>query len=180
MREEKLQAKAQTVEEIKEKVQDAQSIVFVNYSGLSVADATDLRAQYREAGVFYKVYKNTMMKRAFEELGYDESINEFLKGPSAAAFSMEDPVAAAKVTQKFADEHESIEIKLGLVGNKLISVDEIKDLAKLPPKEVLVAQVLGGLNAPIQGLANVLTGNLRGLAVVLNAIAEKKEQEATA
>jgi large subunit ribosomal protein L10 len=180
MREEKLQAKAQTVEEIKGKVQEAHSIVFVNYSKLSVADATELRAQCREVGVDYKVYKNTMMKRAFEELGYDEAVYDYLKGPSAAAFSMEDPVAAAKVTQKFADDHDSIEIKAGLVGNKIISIDEIKELSKLPSKEVLVAQVLGGLNAPIQGLANVLTGNLRGLAVVLNAIAEKKEQEATA
>ena len=180
MREEKLQEKAQLVEEIKEKVEGAQSIIFVNYRGLSVEDATELRAKYREAGVQYKVYKNTMMKRAFAELGYNEELLDYLKGPSAAAFSMEDPASAAKITSEFAKDHEEIEIKSGIVDGRVISLEEIENLAKLPSKEVLIAQVLGGLNAPIQGLANVLTGNLRGLAVVLNAIAEKKEQEATA
>ncbi|MGO1580666.1 MAG: 50S ribosomal protein L10 [Peptoniphilaceae bacterium] len=179
MKEEKFQEKAQLVDEIKEKIEAAQSIVLVNYRGLSVAEVTELRSNYREANVEYKVYKNTMMRRAFEQLGYD-GISEFLKGPSAAAFSMEDPASAAKVTAEFAKDHEKLEIKSGLVDGKILSVEEIDSLAKLPSKEVLIAQVLGGLNSPIQGLANVLNGNIRGLAVVLNAIAEKKEQEATA
>ncbi|SHH31036.1 LSU ribosomal protein L10P [Anaerosphaera aminiphila DSM 21120] len=179
MKEEKLQMKSQLVDEIKEKIQGAQSVVLVNYRGLDVAEVTELRSQYREANVDYKVYKNTMMRRAFEELGYDE-IGEFLKGPSAVAFSMEDVVAAAKVTSKFAETHEKLEIKSGLVDGKVISSKEIEQLAKLPAKEVLIAQVLGGLNAPIQGLVNVLNGNVRGLAVVLQAIADKKAEEATA
>ncbi|RVU53974.1 50S ribosomal protein L10 [Anaerosphaera multitolerans] len=179
MREEKLQMKTQLVEEIKEKIQSAQSIVLVNYRGLDVAEVTELRSQYREANVDYKVYKNTMMRRAFEELGYDD-ISEFLKGPSAVAFSMEDAVAAAKITSKFAEEHEELEIKSGIVDGKIITKEEIQDLAKLPAREVLIAQVLGGLNAPLQGFVNVLNGNIRGLAVVLQAIADKKAEEATA
>ncbi len=178
MREEKLQAKTQLVDEIKQKVNDSQAMVFINYRGLSVEAVTELRAKYREAGVQYKVYKNTMMKRAFEELGFDEGINEFLKGPSAVAFSMEDSVSAAKITSEFAKGHEQVEIKTGIVDGRLISVAEVERLAQLPPKEVLIAQVLGGLNAPIQGLSNVMSGNIRGLAVVLNAICEKKEKEA--
>lgn len=175
MREEKLQMKTQTVDEIKEKIQSSKSIVLVNYRGLNVAEVTELRNKYRENNVDYKVYKNTMMRRAFEELGYD-SISEFLKGPSAVAFSMGDEVSAAKVTSDFAKDHENLEIKSGVVDGKVLTSKEVEDLAKLPSKEVLIAQVLGGLNAPIQGLVNVLNGNIRGLAIVLKAIAEQKEQ----
>ena len=117
------------------------------------------------------------MKRAFTELGY-EGLDEILKGPSSIAFSMADAVPAAKIASEFAKDHEALEIKSGILDGKVISTDMIESLAKLPSREVLIAQVLGGLNAPIQGLANVLSGTIRGLAVVLNAIAEKKEQEA--
>lgn len=179
MKEEKLQMKSQLVDEIKGKIESAQSIVLVNYKGLSVEEATALRTDFRNEGVEYKVYKNTMMRRAFAELGYEE-LEEVLKGPSAVAFSMEDAVAGAKIAAKFAENHDSLEIKAGIIDGKVISVEEVNALAKLPSREVLIAQVLGGLNAPIQGFANVLNGNLRGLAVVLQAIADKKAEEATA
>lgn len=176
MKEEKLQSKIGLVDEIKEKIESAHSIVLVNYRGLTVEAATELRKKLRENGVDYKVYKNTMMKRAFNDLGHD-GLDEYLAGPSAIAFGLEDAVAPAKVIAEFAKDNEAIEIKAGIVDGKVIDVKGVEALAKLPSKEVLIAQVLGGLNAPIQGLANVLTGNLRGLAVVLNAIAEKKEKE---
>ncbi len=176
MREQKLQSKIDQVNEIKEKIEAAHSIVLVNYRGLNVADATELRKRFRESGTDYHVYKNTMMKRAFEDLGM-EDVQEFLVGPSAIAFGMEDAVSPAKVANDFAKENDAIEIKAGVLDGKVISAQEVKDLAALPSREVLIAQVLGGLNAPIQGFANVLNGNIRGLAVVLQAIAEKKEQE---
>ena len=179
MKEEKFQMKTQLVDEIKEKIEQAQSIVIVNYRGLNVEEVTELRANFRAGNVDYKVYKNTMMRRAFAELGYEE-LEEVLKGPSAVAFSNEDAVSGAKVAAEFAKTHEKLEIKAGVVDGKIITSEEVNDLAKLPSREVLIAQVLGGLNAPIQGLANVLTGNLKGLAVVLQAIADKKEEEATA
>ena len=114
-----------------------------------------------------------MMKRAFKELGYEE-LDEFLKGPSAIALGMADPASAAKISSDFAKDHEALEIKTGIVDGKVLSLAEVDALAKLPSKEVLIAQVLGGLNAPIQGLANVLNGTIRSLAIVLNAIAEKQ------
>lgn len=173
MKEHTLQAKTNVIDEIKEKISSAQSMVLVDYRGLNVEELTELRKLYREAGVEYKVYKNTMMRFAFKDLGF-EDFNEFLKGPSAVAFGHEDPVAAAKITSEFSKKNEKLEIKAGIVDGKIIDIEAVKSLADLPPREVLVAQVLGGLNAPIQGFANVLQGNLRGLAVVLNAIAEKK------
>ncbi|WP_313758907.1 50S ribosomal protein L10 [Tissierella sp.] len=173
MREQTLQAKSQNVEEIKEKISRAQSVVVVDYRGLNVEQLTELRSRYRKAGVEYKVYKNTMMRFAFKDSGLEE-FNEFLKGPNAVAFGYDDPVQVAKITSDFAKENDKLEIKAGIVDGKVIDVNGVKDLASLPPREVLVAQALGGLNAPIQGFANVLQGTIRGLAVVLNAIAEKQ------
>ncbi len=174
MKEQTLQAKVQNVDEIKEKIGRAQSVILVDYRGLNVEQLTELRKQYRDAGVDYKVYKNTMMRFAFKDEGFEE-FNEYLKGPSAVAFGYDDPVQAAKITSDFAKENEQLEIKVGIVDGKIIDIDEIKRLASLPPKEVLIAQVLGGINAPIQGFANVLQGTIRSLAIVLNAIAEKQE-----
>ncbi|MBU5425641.1 50S ribosomal protein L10 [Tissierella pigra] len=174
MKEQTLQAKSQNVEEIKGKISKAQSVVLVDYRGLNVEQLTELRSRYRKAGVEYKVYKNTMMRFAFKDSGLEE-FDEFLKGPSAIAFGYDDPVQAAKITADFAKEHDKLEIKAGVVDGKIIDVNGVKDLADLPPREVLIAQVLGGFNAPIQGFANVLQGTIRSLAIVLNAIQEKQQ-----
>ncbi len=173
MKEKTLQVKSQNVEEIKEKISKAQSVVLVDYRGLNVEQLTELRSQYRKAGVDYKVYKNTMMRIAFKDLGL-EDFNEFLKGPSAVAFGYNDPVGAAKITAEFAKTNTKLEIKAGIVDGKVIDVAGVNSLASLPSREVLVAQVLYGLNASIQGFANVLQGTIRSLAIVLNAIAEEK------
>jgi large subunit ribosomal protein L10 len=174
VKEQTLQAKTQNVEEIKEKIKNSQSMILVDYRGLDVEQLTQLREQYRKAGVEYKVYKNTMMRFAFKDSGF-EGFNEYLKGPSAVAFGYDDPVQAAKITSEFAKENEKLEIKAGIVDGKIIGIDEVNDLASLPSKEVLIAQVLGGFNAPIQGFTNVLQGTIRSLAIVLNAVAETKE-----
>ncbi|MDR7857921.1 50S ribosomal protein L10 [Tissierella sp.] len=174
MREEILQAKSQNVEEIKEKIGKAQSVVLVDYRGLNVEQLTELRSRYRKAGVEYKVYKNSMMRFAFKDSGL-EDFNEFLKGPSAIAFGYDDPVQVAKITSEFAKANDKLEIKAGIVDGKIIDLEGVNNLANLPPREVLIAQALGGLNAPIQGFANVLQGTIRGLAIALNAIAEKQE-----
>lgn len=173
MREQTLQAKSENVEEIKEKIQKAQSVVLVDYRGLNVEQLTELRSKYREAGVDYKVYKNTMMRFAFKDSGLEE-FNQYLKGPSAIAFGYDDPVNAAKITSEFVKDNEKLEIKAGIVDGKIIDMAGVNSLAKLPSREVLVAQVLGGFNSPIQGFANVLQGTIRSLATVLNAIAEEK------
>jgi len=170
----KLEAKRQIVEEIRQKIEESQSIVLVDYRGLNVQEVTELRNKFRQAGVGYKVYKNTMMRFAFEEAGLGE-FTKFLTGPNAIAFS-DDPVAPAKILVEFAKDHKNLEIKAGVVDGKVIDIDGVKSLAELPPREVLVAQVLGALNAPIAGFVNVLQGNIRNLVYALNAIKEKQEQ----
>ncbi|SDZ37692.1 LSU ribosomal protein L10P [Proteiniborus ethanoligenes] len=169
-----LEQKQQIVEEIREKINNSQAVVLVDYRGLNVAEVTELRKKYKEAGVDYKVYKNSLMRFAFKDAGL-EGFNEFLTGPNAIAFSFEDPVAPAKISDEFAKNHKNLEIKAGIVDGKIIDSDQIKALAELPSREVLVAQVLGGLNAPITGFVNVLQGNIRNLVYALNAIREKQE-----
>ncbi len=171
----KIEAKKQLVQELKEKIDQSQAVVLVDYRGLNVEEVTELRKKFREAGVEYKVYKNSLMRFAFKEAGL-ENFNEYLKGPNAIAYSFEDPVAPAKISSEFAKDHKNLEIKAGVVDGKIIDIDGIKNLADLPSREVLIAQVLGGLNGPISGFANVLQGNIRNLVYALNAIAEKKEQ----
>lgn len=169
-----IEKKKIVIQEILEKIEKSQSIVLVDYRGLNVEEVSELRNKYREAGVEYKVYKNNMMKFAFKEAGL-ENFNEFLKGPNAVAFSMEDAVSAAKVSNEFAKANDKLEIKAGIVDGDIIDVDGVKALASIPSREVLIAKVLGGLNAPITGFVNVLQGNMRGLVCALNQIAEQKE-----
>lgn len=168
-----LQSKKETVKEISEKVKAAKSMVLADYRGLTVEQDTALRSALRKAGVEYKVVKNTLTRFAMRENGY-EGLDSFLNGPTALAISDSDPVAPAKVLSEFASKFDKLELKVGVVEGKIIDVSGIKALAELPPREVLIARVLGGFNAPISGFANVLNANLRGLAVALNAIAEKK------
>ncbi|MDO5717121.1 MAG: 50S ribosomal protein L10 [Tissierellia bacterium] len=174
MKEHVLKKKEALVSEIKEKIEKSQSMVLVDYRGLNVDKVTQLRKSYREAGVEYKVYKNTMMTRAFNDLGYEE-FTKFFEGPNGIAFSYEDAVGAAKISNDFAKENDALTIKAGIVDGKIVGLDEIKALAELPPKEVLIAQVLGGLNSPIQGFANVLSGTMRSLVTALDAIRAKQE-----
>lgn len=167
------QVKEQIVREIREKFEKAVSVIFVDYRGLNVEEVTQLRKKFREAGAEYKVYKNTLMRRALDSLGI-EGLDEYLTGPNAVAIGYEDPVTPAKILSEFAKDHEKLEIKVGMVDGRVIGLDRVKALANLPSREVLIAQVLGGLNAPITGFANVLQGNIRKLVYALNAIKDQK------
>lgn len=171
-----LKAKQEIVKELSEQIKNAKALVFADYRGLTVEQDTELRNALRKAGVEYKVVKNTMTRFAAKENGLD-GLDSFLNGPTAMASSASDPVAPAKVLNEYAKKYDKLELKVGVVEGKIIDVNGIKALADLPSKEQLIAQVLGAFNAPIAGFVNVLNGNLRGLAVALNAIAEKRQAE---
>ena len=168
-----LQQKQAYVEELAEKLKNSVAGVVVSYMGITVADDTALRRKLREAGVDYAVVKNSMLRRAAEKVGL-EGMDNVLEGSTALAVSPTDHVAAAKILSEYAEKSKTFEIKAGYVDGKVIDASAVSELAKMPPKEVLVAKVLGGLNAPISGFVNVLNGNIRGLVVALNAIAEKQ------
>ena len=161
------------VQEIVEKLSSSKSVVVTDYKGLDVAQITELRKKLREAGVEYKVIKNTLARIAAKKAEM-EDLNELFIGPTAIAFGIEDAVAPAKVLVDFAKEHDELEIKGGALDGSLINVDKVKALAEIPPREVLLAKALGSMKSPLTGLVNVLTGNLRGLVQVLNQIKEQK------
>ncbi len=171
-----IKAKEPIVQEIKGKLETAKGVVLADYRGLNVAQVTQLRSQLRNAGVEYKVVKNTMTRLAAAELGL-EGLNPYLEGPTAIAFGIDDPVAPAKILSEFAKTNKALEIKAGVLEGKVIGFDGVKALADLPSREVLLSKVLGGMQAPLYGFANVLQGNLRNLVGVLEAIRKQKAGE---
>lgn len=166
------EAKKALVEEIKQKIQSAKSLAFVDYRGLTASEDTKMRKAFREAGAEYRVYKNRLMLKALEALGIN-GCEKYLEGTTAVAFSNSDEVGAAKVICDTIKETNKMEIKFGILSGNVVDGKAIEALAKLPSKEVLIAQLLGMLNAPATNLARVLNAPAQGLAVALNAVAQK-------
>ena len=170
------QKKVDAVKILKDKIENSKSVIFVDYKGLSVSEDTNLRRKMRESKVEYIVAKNRLFKIALKEAGIEESFDDILKGTTSFAFGVEDAVTAAKVVNDFSEEFDKkYNIKAGLLEGKRVDVEEVVQLAKLPPKEILVAKMLAGMQAPMTGLVNVMSGPTRGLACALNAIKEQKE-----
>jgi large subunit ribosomal protein L10 len=170
-------AKVTEVAEIKDRLSRASGVVLVEYIGMNVLEVTELRSQLRKSKVEYKVLKNTLVKRAADELEIT-GLEPFLNGSTAVAFGYEDPTAPAKVLTEQMKKMQKLKVKCGLVGGKLISADGVDELSKVPAKEVLVAKLLGTMNAPITNFVSVLNGPARALVCALNAIKEQKEQSA--
>ncbi|MGM0754401.1 MAG: 50S ribosomal protein L10 [Bacillota bacterium] len=160
-----LEQKKHIVGEISDKLKNSVSTIIVDYRGLDVSEVTELRKQLREAGIDFKVYKNTMVRRAAEEAGL-EGLNEFLTGPNAIAFSSEEVVAPAKILNSFAKEHEALEIKAGVIEGTITSVEDVKAIAELPSREGLLSMLLSVLQAP-----------MRNFALATKAVADQKEEQ---
>ncbi len=151
----KVELKQPVIAEISENIKDAASVVVVDYRGLTVAEDTELRKQLREAGVVYKVYKNTMMNFAFKDTDF-EQLKDVLEGPSAIAISKEDATAAARILAKFAKNAPKLEIKAGVVEGTLYDAEGMKSIASVPSREELLSKLLGSLQSPITNFARVL------------------------
>ncbi len=150
-----LELKQQQVADIKANVEAACAGVLVDYSGISVADDTKLRKELREAGVNYTVVKNTLLRKAVAGTDLSE-LDPFLNGNTALAVSSDDHVAAARILCKYAESNESFTIKTGFMDGKVIDLDTINSIAKLPPRDILLATVCNAFNAPISALARAL------------------------
>lgn len=151
----KVELKQPIVQAIAEEIKDAQSVVLVDYRGLTVAQDTELRKQLREAGIIYKVYKNTMMKRAFEGTEC-EALESCLEGPSAIAISKDDATAPARILCKFAKDAPALELKGGVVEGTAYDVAGLTELSKIPSREELLSKLLGSLQSPIANFARVI------------------------
>ncbi len=165
------------VKSIQEKLKTSTSVVLTEFRGLTVHELAELRRKLREQEVEYKVVKNTLAKIAANQAGLSE-LTEFLAGPTALASGSGDIVAPAKILFEYSKEHEALRIKGGILEGQVIDASKVKVLATLPSREVLLATLFGTLNAPIAGFMNVLNGPMRGLAGVLSAISEQKENAA--
>ncbi len=173
-----LAAKKAEVESIVEALKGAATGVLVDYRGLSVEEDTQLRNKLREAGVKYFVVKNTLLRLAANQVGL-EDLDSILHGPTALAIS-DDPVAPAKVIADFAKDNDKMEIKSGFMDGKVMTLDEIKALAKTPSKETLIAKMMGSLNSPISGLARLLSTIVDGGVEISDLIAKKAGEAAPA
>ena len=176
----KVELKKPIVEEISSSIKDAQSVVLVDYRGLTVEQDTELRKQLREAGITYKVYKNTMMNFAFKGTDF-ESLTTYLTGPSALAISTEDATAPARVLCKFAKTADALEVKGGVVEGMVYDAKGIENISKIPSREELLSKLLGSIQSPITNFARVMNQLAeKGGASESSAAAPAEEAPATA
>ena len=151
----KVELKQPVVQEISEKIDGAQSLVLVDHRGLTVQQDTELRKQLREAGVFYKVYMNTMMNFAFKGTEF-EGLSDLLNGPSAIAVSKEDATAPARIIYEFAKTAKNLEVKGGVVEGRVLDIKALEEVSQIPSRDILLGRLFGSMQSPVANLARVI------------------------
>ncbi|MFH1576615.1 MAG: 50S ribosomal protein L10 [Candidatus Margulisiibacteriota bacterium] len=167
--------KKQLVDDLTEKISSASVLIISDYRGISVKEITELRRKLYSEKSEFKIVKNTLLSRALEAAGY-EQLKEHLEGPTGVLLGYEDPVEPLKALVDFVDEIEKGKIKAGVIEKNVVDEKSLAEISKLPPKEVLLAKVVGGFQAPIYGLVNCLQGNIRKLVYALVAVKDKKDK----
>lgn len=167
------QSKEQLVAELSAKLKGSKAAFLANYRGISVEQSNELRTKLREAGVEYRVVKNTLLSLACKGTDY-ECLQEYLTGPTALALATDDPVQPAKVLYEFAKDSKTFELKSGALDGNVLSIEDIESLSKLPSREVLLGKMLGSMSAPATNFVGVLAAVPRSLVQVLGAIQDQK------
>ena len=170
--------KVEAIEELKERIKNHSIVIAAKYIGINAEQATILRRKLREKDVALRVFKNTLARRALDELNLSEAA-KYMDGPTAWAFS-NDPVAAPKVLREFGKELLAVEMNGGILDGKVVSKVQLEQLASLPPREILLGQVVGTIGAPLRNLVGVLSAVPRNLVNVLDQIRRQKEEGAAA
>lgn len=168
--------KVAAVDTVKERISRSKSIIVTDYRGLTVAQMTDLRTRLRKEGVEYKIVKNRLAKIALRDSGMD-TLDDFLKGTTALAFGIKDPVGPAKVLTAYAKENEKLKVIGGLMDNRVINVASITELSQMPSREVLLSRMLGSLTSPVQKLAYGLHQTVAKVVYALDAVARQKAEQ---
>jgi large subunit ribosomal protein L10 len=167
--------KEQLVQVLHDELEKSQAVFVTDYMGLTVERITKLRREIKGVGGSYKVVKNTLLRRATQGTPA-KGIEQFFVGPTAIAIAKTDAVAVAKALVNFAKDNEKFEIQAGMLGNRTVTAADIQELSKMPPREVLLARMLGSLNAPVSSFVGVLSAIISQLVYVLKAIENKKSQ----
>ncbi|HXG00024.1 MAG TPA: 50S ribosomal protein L10 [Bacteroidota bacterium] len=166
--------KEQIVAEVAETVSRASALYFTDFTGLTVEQATELRRELRKAGVQYRVVKNTLIRKALEQVsGYDK-VYDRLVGPTGIAFAFDDVVAPARVIEKFSKKHEKLSLKVAVLEKQVYDGSKLKELAQLPSKKDMMASILGSVQAPLAGVPTVINAVMRDLVSVIDQLAQKK------
>ncbi len=166
--------KEQIVAEVAELVGQAQGLFFTDFTGLTVEQATELRREFYKSGVKYRVVKNTLIQKALEQVtGYD-NVYDRLVGPTAVAFAADDPVAPAKIIQKFREKHNKLSLKVCVLEKQVYDGSKLPDLAKMPSRKDMMASIVGSIQAPVAGVPSVIQSILRDLVSVIGELEKKK------
>ena len=170
--------KVAVVDEVRERFAEAEAVLFTEYRGLDVTEMADLRGRLIDADCRYKIFKNTLVRRALTDDAPD-GVMELLLGPTALAFCGKDPSAAAKALRTFADEHEALVIKGGILAGTLLSDGQVRDLADLPSRDELMAQMLGVLAAPLGSLASMMNNLIGEMSGLVQALIDRSPTDPT-
>ncbi|WP_419909961.1 50S ribosomal protein L10 [Candidatus Poriferisodalis sp.] len=170
--------KVAVVDEVRERFAEAEAVLFTEYRGLDVTEMADLRGRLIDADCRYKIFKNTLVRRALTDDAPD-GVMELLLGPTALAFCGKDPSAAAKALRTFADEHEALVIKGGILAGTLLSDGQVRDLADLPSRDELMAQMLGVLAAPLGSLASMMSNLIGEMSGLVQALIDRSPTDPT-
>lgn len=171
--------KTKVVEDLSRKMAAAQSIILTDFTGINVKDMTELRKVFREASIECLVAKNTLIRRAVKGSVYEKELDRFLSGPTALIISGNEGIDAAKIIKKYADEKQKLQVKAGVLSEKVIDSGQIKEIASLPTREVLLAKLCGSLNRPVTSFVYVLNDMIARTVRILDQVRAAKEAEAS-
>ena len=166
--------KAELIAEAKELIQNASAVYLTDYSKINVSDISEIRNQFRKDGVKYRVFKNTLFKRALVESGKFEKLADHLEGMTGFAFASTNPVAPAKIIKKYNDTSQKFPLKACYIETQYYDGNKLKELAELPTKEEVIAGILGSLNSPASGIVGSISAVIRNLVSVIDEVSKKK------
>jgi large subunit ribosomal protein L10 len=166
--------KSEIISEVKELLEESSAVYLTDYSGINVEDISDLRNQFRDQGVRYRVFKNNLFKRALDESGKFEKLADHLTGMTGYLFTSTNPVAPAKVIKKYFDDKEKFSLKACYVEGEYFDGSQLKALATLPSKDELIAGIMGSLDSPVSGIVGVINAVMRDLANVVDQISQRQ------
>lgn len=166
--------KSEMISEIKELLESSSAIYLTDYSGINVEDISDLRNQFRNEGVRYKVFKNTLVKRALDESGKYDKIADHLTGMTGFAFASSNPIAPAKIINKYFGDKEKLSLKACYVEGEYFEGSQLKTLATLPTKNELIASIMGSLDSPVSGIVGAINAVMRDLVSIVEQISQRE------
>jgi large subunit ribosomal protein L10 len=172
----KRSVKEKVVADVADKVSRAKGMYFTDFTGITVAEATELRSEFRKAGIEYRVIKNTLIKRALHQVAAYDKLDDELLGPTAIAFGYDDPVQPAKVIKKFREKTNKLNVKACVIGTEVFDSSKFDELAALPSYEESIASIMGSLTAPVSGVVGVLNEVIRQIVGLVEAIEKTKSE----